>query len=195
MLFSKVTLLALALVTSALAAELRGAEDQRELNHQHLLADCTNCDNGSSGQCLQAGAGRVCWLAVENACPYYAPTACDGTPSGPTLSGCDLCSGSAVCAYNDGSRCVDLQVPNGDLQRSQCTPGTTLCPTCINTGTDTDYGCSSAKPVCASDWANEPNVGDEGTKCRTCINDKKSNFIDTGCSSSTPKCMSNSCSA
>jgi hypothetical protein len=239
MLFSKIILLTLVLATSASATELRGAQDQRELNH--LLADCTNCDNGSSGQCLQNGAGRVCWpAAADGACPHYAPTACDGTASvpavggcdacsvsspcahdgdgvscsirlgidatcstgttdcfpapasAPALGGCDLCTGTAVCAHDDGvSPCYDLQ---GD----QCSPGTTLCPTCVNTataGTDTDYGCSAAKPVCASDWVNEPNAGDEGTVCRTCINDQAGSAIDTGCSSSTPKCKSNSCSA
>jgi hypothetical protein len=189
MLFSK-TRLTLVLAASAFAAELRGAQDQRE----RQLTDCQDCAGSSYGQCLQSNG--VCWPAVNNVCPYYAPTPCDGDggDGGTAPTGCDRCSGTYVCAFDDGSRCVGLQ---GVI----CTPGTHFCPTsttaCVNSasGAGTDYQCSSAGyPVCALTSYTEPAYGGFGTSCKKCIDNYAwwqnayLGKIDTGCSSSSPKC-------
>jgi hypothetical protein len=80
MLFSKSSLLVLGFATSAFAAELRGAQNQRT-----LLSNCVDCPNESAGHCLQSNG--VCWPSLDGVtCPYYAPTPCIERSAEPSVS-------------------------------------------------------------------------------------------------------------
>jgi hypothetical protein len=147
-------LLTLILATSAFAAQLRGAQDQRVLQ----LSDCTACAGSSSGQCLQDNG--VCWNAVGGVCPYYAPTPCGGSePETPDSIPCTLCVGgtSGPCQHPTNNVCYDRLPSTGD------------CPTLTNECTAAPSETPSAPPSASpssepsSSPSAEPSVQPSGS--------------------------------
>jgi hypothetical protein len=193
-------LLTLLLTTSAFAADLRGAQDQRELT----LATCTKCPNGTSGQCMSSVG--VCWAAVGGVCPHYAPTPCGGTAPAPAKTGCDLADCDCLHDGVDNDTCFKYQYGTCPSHTTACNPAPvkvpptsspTMCDPhpdkCINTAKygGEDCGCSEAEPVCAIAGNEEPAVYGGGKFCRKCINDYPYYAIDTGCDKYKPKCYKN----
>jgi hypothetical protein len=191
-------LLTLLLTTSAFAADLRGAQDQRELT----LATCTKCPNGTSGQCMSSVG--VCWAAVGGVCPHYAPTPCGGTAPAPAKTGCDLADCDCLHDGVDNDTCFKYQYGACPSHTTACNPvpAKTGCDLadcdCLHDGVDNDtcfkyqYGtCPSHTTACNPAPVKVPPTSSP-TMCDPhpdkCINTAKYGGEDCGCSEAEPVC-------
>jgi hypothetical protein len=186
----KTNLVALLILGSAVATELRGTT-QRDLGPACKHTGWNGIDNGCSSakpHCVDAsgkevnvwnGAGDHCAVCINNQSPDSKWNPDKGCPGAKPF--CLYTNGKQPGVFFEGNQCF------ADLGG--------VTPPCKNTGWGgIDNGCNSAKPHCVDASGKEVNVWDgAGDHCAVCINNQSPDSKwnpDKGCPGAKPFCLS-----